>query len=50
VKLLSKPSCKQGWGKKRERERACTTHGMRTKGGGSEGLSQEGGLLGREGG
>lgn len=50
VKLLSKPSCKHGWGKKRGRERACTMHGMCTKGGGSEGLNQERGLLGKEGG
>lgn len=40
VKLLSKPSCKQGWGKKRERERACTVLGKSTKGGSSKAAEQ----------
>lgn len=31
VKLLSKPSCKQGRGKKRESKRACTMHGKKHK-------------------
>lgn len=30
-KLLSKPSCKQGWGKKRESKRDCTMHGKKHK-------------------
>jgi len=40
VKLLSNPSCKQGWGKKRERERACTVLGKSTKGGSSKAAEQ----------
>lgn len=31
VKLLSKPSCKHGWGKKSESKRACTMHGKKHK-------------------
>lgn len=55
MKLLSKPSCKQGWGKKRESKRACTTHGKSTKGDGSKeaelrrrGVGREAGWKGAE--